>query len=259
MLLAENAAHSRHEHRYQLLGRTDDDPRFVPEDDEREFWAITDASEYFDASSARQVVFPNLKPSEATISLRLPQGMLDELKTLAHARDVPYQSLLKVILAHPRRPTKTPGWGGIHPKCWYIWTYFIEEDEMPYHAKAATVGNSKALRLDAALFREHPEFGAGEFAVSVIAPGCMLVQATAESNDDEKDPVFDAFLTFIEHQMVQRPDLLSAVTDADRREADALLTGVPADHDADLGDDFELPEPRPRKTSVRRGRKAASK
>ena len=74
-------------------------PRFASEDDEREFWAITDASEYFDASSARRVVFPNLKPSTATISLRLPQGMLNELKTLANARDVPYQSLLKVILA----------------------------------------------------------------------------------------------------------------------------------------------------------------
>ena len=47
----------------------------------------------------RGVVFPNLKPSTATISLRLPQGMLDELKVLANQRDVPYQSLLKVHLS----------------------------------------------------------------------------------------------------------------------------------------------------------------
>jgi len=48
---------------------------------------------------ARRAVFPNLKPSTATISLRLPQGMLDELKVLANQRDVPYQSLLKVFLS----------------------------------------------------------------------------------------------------------------------------------------------------------------
>lgn len=130
---------------------------------------------------------------------------------------------------------------------------------MSYHAKAATVGNSKALRLDSALFREHPEFGAGEFAVSVIAPGCMLVQATTEAGDDENDPVFDAFLTFVEHQMAQRPDLITAVTANDRREANALLTGVSADRDADLGEDFALPEARRRKKRVRRSRKASSK
>lgn len=130
---------------------------------------------------------------------------------------------------------------------------------MPYHAKAATVGNSKALRLDSALFREHPEFAAGEFAVSVIAPGCMLVQATAETGDDENDPVFDAFLTFVEHQMAQRPDLITAVSASDRREANALLTGVSADRDADLGNDFELPDVRPLKRRVRRGRKASLK
>lgn len=115
---------------------------------------------------------------------------------------------------------------------------------MPYHAKAATVGNSKALRLDSALFREHPEFGTGEFSVSVIAPGCMLVQATAEVAVDESDPVFDAFVSFLEDQMARRPDLVSAVTDADREQADEILRGVPADAAADLGDDFSMPQPR---------------
>ena len=60
---------------------------------------------------------------------------------------------------------------------------------MAYHARATTVGNSKALRLDAALFRAHPEFGIGEFAVSVIAPGRMLIQTIAEHANDETDPV----------------------------------------------------------------------
>ena len=74
-------------------------PKFRSEDEEREFWATADTTEYFDWSKAERVSFPNLKPSTATISLRLPQGMLDELKVLANQRDVPYQSLLKVYLA----------------------------------------------------------------------------------------------------------------------------------------------------------------
>lgn len=74
-------------------------PKFRSEDEEREFWATADTSEYFDWSSAARAAFPNLKPSTATISLRLPQGLLDELKVLANQRDVPYQSLLKVFLA----------------------------------------------------------------------------------------------------------------------------------------------------------------
>ena len=74
-------------------------PTFRSEDAEREFWATADSTEYFDWSKAKRVIFPNLKPSTATISLRLPQGMLDELKVLANQRDVPYQSLLKVFLS----------------------------------------------------------------------------------------------------------------------------------------------------------------
>ena len=74
-------------------------PRFRSEDEEWEFWATADSTEYFDLASARRVAFPNLKPSTETISLRLPQGLLDDLKVLANQRDVPYQSLLKVYLA----------------------------------------------------------------------------------------------------------------------------------------------------------------
>ena len=85
-------------------------PSFRSEEAEREFWATADSTDYFDWSTARRAVFPNLKPSTATISLRLPQGMLDELKVLANQRDVPYQSLLKVFLAErisvERRPAR---------------------------------------------------------------------------------------------------------------------------------------------------------
>lgn len=74
-------------------------PRFKSEAEERAFWETHDSVDYVDWSTARVVRFPNLQPSTTTISLRLPQGMLDELKVLANQRDVPYQSLLKVFLA----------------------------------------------------------------------------------------------------------------------------------------------------------------
>ena len=73
-------------------------PRFNSETEERVFWETHDSVDYVDWSKARVVRFPNLQPSTATISLRLPQGVLDELKVLANQRDVPYQSLLKVFL-----------------------------------------------------------------------------------------------------------------------------------------------------------------
>lgn len=74
-------------------------PKFKSEDEEREFWATADTSEYFDWSKAEPVIFPNLKPSTETISLRLPEWLLARIKQLANKRDVPYQSLMKIFLA----------------------------------------------------------------------------------------------------------------------------------------------------------------
>jgi predicted DNA binding CopG/RHH family protein len=73
-------------------------PRFSSEDAERTFWEKNDSTEFLDWTSAQRVVFPNLKPSTKTISLRLPQHLLDAIKTAANSRDVPYQSLIKVWL-----------------------------------------------------------------------------------------------------------------------------------------------------------------
>ena len=73
-------------------------PEFNNEDEEREFWAEHDSADYIDWSKAQRVVFPNLKPSTKTISLRLPESMLNELRLLANKRDVPYQSLIKIFL-----------------------------------------------------------------------------------------------------------------------------------------------------------------
>ncbi len=74
-------------------------PKFSSEAAEREFWASHDSADYIDWRDSKRVILPKLKPSSQTISLRLPQPMLDRLKLLAHQRDVPYQSLLKTFLA----------------------------------------------------------------------------------------------------------------------------------------------------------------
>jgi len=93
-------------------------PMFKDEDAEREFWSKADSTEYVDWSKAERVTLPNLRPSLRTISVRLPEAMIAELKLLANKRDVPYQSLLKVFLADRIReefaservsPTSSPG------------------------------------------------------------------------------------------------------------------------------------------------------
>ena len=74
-------------------------PAFSSEDQERKFWSENDSTEYFDWSRAVRPRFPELKPSTAAISIRLPISMLEELKSLANQQDVPYQSLMKLYLA----------------------------------------------------------------------------------------------------------------------------------------------------------------
>lgn len=83
-------------------------PTFASERAEREYWETHDTGGVVDWASARRVVFPNLKASTETISLRLPTALLADLKVLANKRDVPYQSLLKVYLAE-RVTSETTG------------------------------------------------------------------------------------------------------------------------------------------------------
>ena len=73
-------------------------PQFKSEDDERAFWSSHDSTDYIDWKQAKRVLFPRLRPSVKSISLRLPESMLDKLRLLANQRDVPYQSLLKIFL-----------------------------------------------------------------------------------------------------------------------------------------------------------------
>ena len=74
-------------------------PQFKSEVEERGFWQSHDSTEYVDWKKAERITLANLKPSVKTISLRLPESMLEELKLLANKRDVPYQSLVKVFLS----------------------------------------------------------------------------------------------------------------------------------------------------------------
>ena len=74
-------------------------PKFKTEAEERAFWESHDSSDYVDWKDAQSVTMPNLKPSTKTISLRLPEGLLESIKIEANKRDMPYQSLIKSWLA----------------------------------------------------------------------------------------------------------------------------------------------------------------
>jgi len=74
-------------------------PKFKSEDTERDFWAEADSTEYVDWKRAKRAVLSELKPSQKTISLRLPEMMIEELKLLSNKMDVPYQTLIKIFLA----------------------------------------------------------------------------------------------------------------------------------------------------------------
>lgn len=78
-------------------------PRHKSEADMRDFWSRADATDYLDWSKAEISFFPNLKPSSRTISLRLPESLLESIKVLANRQDVPYQSMLKILLAEKVR------------------------------------------------------------------------------------------------------------------------------------------------------------
>jgi predicted DNA binding CopG/RHH family protein len=74
-------------------------PTFKTEAEERAFWEQHDSTDYVDWSKANKAVLSKLKPSTTTISLRLPEALLDRIKVEANKRDMPYQSLIKVWLA----------------------------------------------------------------------------------------------------------------------------------------------------------------
>ena len=70
-------------------------PKFKNEDEEREFWASLDLSKYYEPSDFERVSFPNLKPTSRSISIRIPEYLLNRVKEKANEINVPYQSLIK--------------------------------------------------------------------------------------------------------------------------------------------------------------------
>jgi len=78
-------------------------PKFKNEAEERRFWEKADSADYLDWSRAERASFPALKPSLKSISIRLPESMVEQLKVIANKRDVPYQSLMKMYLSEKVR------------------------------------------------------------------------------------------------------------------------------------------------------------
>ncbi len=74
-------------------------PKLESEDQERDFWASHDSVDFVDWRQAERVKLPGLRPTTRTISIRLPELMIERLKVLANKRDIPYQSLLKMFVA----------------------------------------------------------------------------------------------------------------------------------------------------------------
>ena len=74
-------------------------PSFETEAEERAFWESHDSSDYVEWKQARPISFPNLKPSTKTISLQLPEALLQRIKIEANKRDMPDQSLIKAWLS----------------------------------------------------------------------------------------------------------------------------------------------------------------
>ena len=100
-----------------------------------------------------------------------------------------------------------------------------------------------ALRLDAALYRDHPEFAAGEYEVDVIAPGRLLVRADVRNDAsavEEADPVLGAFLAFMDHQMAANPGLFTAFDPAQLALVASLVEGVDADGQTEFPVDLRL-------------------
>jgi uncharacterized protein len=93
------SARDMHRRRGKLMSKLKSIPAFKTEAEERKFWETHDSTDYIDWNKAERVRFPNLKPSTTAISIRLPQGLLEQIKIAANKRDVPYQSLIKMWLA----------------------------------------------------------------------------------------------------------------------------------------------------------------
>ncbi len=74
-------------------------PKFGNEDEETKFWNTHDSTDYLDWSKAKNIIFPNLKPTSRSISIRLPEYIINRVKVRANKIDIPYQTLMKQYIA----------------------------------------------------------------------------------------------------------------------------------------------------------------
>lgn len=118
--------------------------------------------------------------------------------------------------------------------------------QVAYKGSITTTGKSEALRIEKALFRAHPEFKQkAKFHAHVIGPGSMLVtlepdESPAEPDEIERDPVFLAFLAFLERDMIEHPEELRQLTEADAERAKRLTEGVVFDENEVIPDDVTV-------------------
>lgn len=116
----------------------------------------------------------------------------------------------------------------------------------PFHAKATTVGNSRALQLEAALVRGHPELADGRFDVYVVAPGRFLIVSAPQIDptdaSDSDDPLLGAFLGFLNREMQRTPTLLRPLFVDEVQGMEDLVRDVAVDDpDTELEADFVMP------------------
>ena len=109
-----------------------------------------------------------------------------------------------------------------------------------YRGKLTRTGNSLGLRFDRALFQSHPEF-TGEVRAYVIAPGRMLVVAERPIEPQkEEDPVMEAFLSFLEHDMVKSPRRVKPLKQKLAGRVKAMAAYLPVDPEEELDDEYFL-------------------
>lgn len=70
--------------------KSKDIPIIKSEDEERRFWANEDSTDFINCENTEVSVLPNLKPTTRTISLRMFESMLNQIRLIANQRDVTY-------------------------------------------------------------------------------------------------------------------------------------------------------------------------
>ena len=73
-------------------------PKFATEEEERHYWDKFDLADHTKREDLHRATFPNLRPTSRSISIRLPEHLLNRIKERANRADVPYQSMIKTYL-----------------------------------------------------------------------------------------------------------------------------------------------------------------